>query len=49
MTGRQIQQAQGAKDRALLLGGGNRTRELESSGLAGVGVGGGVGRRDMGW
>lgn len=46
MTGRQIQQAQGAKDRALLLGGGTG---LESSGLAGVGVGGGVGRRDMGW
>lgn len=48
MTGRQIQQAQGAKDRALLLRG--RETGLEISGLAGV-WGGGVarGRGDMGW
>lgn len=48
MTGRQIQQAQGAKDRALILVGGGSG--LESSELAGVGVGGGgEGRGDMGW
>lgn len=46
MTGRQVQEAQGAKDRALLLRG--RESGLESSGLVGVGVGGRKGARRHG-